>query len=66
MESKREKNLEMRERDLRRGKALQEERTKSDTSANASSKDEQEMEEVLQKVDGEFLEMTKVGDDDVH
>lgn len=53
-ETRREKNLEVREREMKRAKALREEKRKSISSDN---NDESEMEDILKKIDDEFAAM---------
>ena len=62
-ETKQEKNLELRERDLRRAKAAQEEASKKEAADKKDGKDEK-MEELLRKVDADFLAMIKEAEDD--
>lgn len=50
-ETRREKNLEVRDREMKRAKALREEKRKSISSDN---NDESEMEDILKKIDDEF------------
>merc|ERR1711988_344678 len=60
-ETKQEKNLEVRERDLKRAKATEAE--KMDGAEDKDGKDEK-MEELLRKVDADFLAMIKEAEDD--
>ena len=62
-ETKQEKNLELRERDLRRAKAAEEEASKKEAGDKKDGKDEK-MEELLRKVDADFLAMIKEAEDD--
>jgi dynein intermediate chain 2 len=62
-ETKQEKNLETRERDHRRAKQAEEEASKKDAAEKKDGKDER-MEELLRKVDADFLAMIKEAEDD--
>ncbi|GMI17612.1 hypothetical protein TrLO_g4434 [Triparma laevis f. longispina] len=62
-ETKQEKNLELRERDLKRAKAAEEEASKKEAADKKDGKDEK-MEELLRKVDADFLAMIKEAEDD--
>ena len=62
-ETKREKNLEAREREIRRTKALQEEKAKAETNEEENNEDSK-MEELLKKIDADFLNTIKETDDD--
>lgn len=53
-ETRREKNLEVREREIRRTNALEEERKKKEAEAKQCN-DEEELQEILKKIDEEFL-----------
>lgn len=61
-EIKQEKNLEARERDLRRQKT-QEQQNVKESQDKKDAKDER-MEELLRKVDADFLTMIKEAEDD--
>jgi dynein intermediate chain 2 len=62
-ETKREKNLEVRERDLRRVQSQMEEQKDRESAEKKDGKDEK-MEELLRKVDADFLAMIKEAEDD--
>merc|ERR1712070_1102807 len=62
-ETKREKNLEVRERDLKRKQAQQEKDEKNSSGEKKDGKDEI-MEGLLRKVDADFLAMIKEAEDD--
>mmetsp|Transcript_10581 Transcript_10581/g.15980 ORF Transcript_10581/g.15980 Transcript_10581/m.15980 type:complete len:599 (+) Transcript_10581:73-1869(+) len=62
-EFKQEKNLEQRDRDLRRAKALELEAIKKDSTIEKDKKDAK-MEEQLRSVDANFLNMIKEAEDD--
>jgi len=62
-ETKREKNLEIREREIKRAKAQELEKKKKQAKEDKDEKDE-EMEETLRKVEADFLNMIKEADDD--
>lgn len=62
-ETKQEKNLEQRERDLRRAKALEAEARKKE-SLDEKEKKDAKMEEQLRTVDANFLNMIKEAEDD--
>jgi len=62
-ETKREKNLEARERELRRAKALQEEKEKV-KDGNQNSDRDGKMEELIRKIDSDFLKMIKEEDEE--
>ncbi|GMI57838.1 hypothetical protein ScalyP_jg11939 [Parmales sp. scaly parma] len=62
-ETKQEKNLELRERDLKRAKAAEEEANNKEAADKKDGKDEK-MEELLRKVDADFLSMIKEAEDD--
>lgn len=62
-ETKQEKNLEQRERDLRRAKALEVEARKKECTDEKEKKDAK-MEEQLRTVDANFLNMIKEAEDD--
>jgi len=61
-ETKQEKNLELRERDLRRQKAAEADALKADSASKSDGKDEQ-MEDLLRRVDKDFLSMIKGAED---
>jgi len=62
-EMKREKNLEAREREMRRKKKAFEDEKKKEAADKKDGKDEK-MEELLRKVDADFLQMIKEAEDD--
>ena len=62
-EMKQEKNLEARERDLKRAKAQEAEAREKEAAENKDGKDDK-MEELLRKVDADFLAMIKEAEDD--
>lgn len=62
-ETKREKNLEVRERDMKRKKAAFDEEKSREGAEKKDGKDEK-MEELLRKVDADFLAMIKEAEDD--
>ncbi|KAJ1445521.1 WD40-repeat-containing domain protein [Pelagophyceae sp. CCMP2097] len=62
-ETKQEKNLELRDRDLRRAKALEVEAKKKE-SVDEKEKKDAKMEEQLRTVDANFLNMIKEAEDD--
>lgn len=62
-ETKQEKNLEVRERDLKRTKAAEAEARNREAAEKSDGKDEK-MEELLRKVDADFLAMIKEAEDD--
>eukprot|EP00752_Nemacystus_decipiens_P011332 g10069.t1 len=62
-EMKQEKNLELRERDLRRAKAAEQDAKNRADAEKKDGKDER-MEELLRKVDADFLAMIKEAEDD--
>jgi dynein intermediate chain 2 len=62
-EMKQEKNLEIRERDLRRMRALEAEQKSREANDKKEAKDEK-MEALLRKVDADFLAMIKEAEDD--
>ena len=62
-EQKQEKNLEIRERDLKRAKALETEAKSREGQDKKDAKDEK-MEALLRKVDADFLAMIKEAEDD--
>jgi len=62
-ETKQEKNLEVRERDLKRAKAAEAEARSRESADKKDGKDEK-MEELLRKVDADFLAMIKEAEDD--
>ena len=62
-EMKQEKNLEARERDLRRQRVLEQENSNKDAHDKKDPKDEK-MEARLRKVDADFLAMIKEAEDD--
>ena len=62
-ETKQEKNLEVRERDLKRAKAAEAEARNRESADKKDGKDEK-MEELLRKVDADFLAMIKEAEDD--
>lgn len=62
-EMKQEKNLEARERDLRRQRILESENRNKEAQDKKDAKDEK-MEALLRKVDADFLAMIKEADDD--
>merc|ERR1719199_1304894 len=62
-ETKREKNLEVRERDMKR-KKLQFEADKQAEAAEKKDGKDEKMEELLRKVDADFLAMIKEAEDD--
>jgi dynein intermediate chain 2 len=62
-ETKREKNLEVRERDMKR-KKLQFESDKQAEAAEKKDGKDEKMEELLRKVDADFLAMIKEAEDD--
>jgi dynein intermediate chain 2 len=62
-EMKQEKNLESRERDLRRQKAAESEARNRESQDKKDAKDEK-MEALLRKVDADFLAMIKEAEDD--
>ena len=57
-ESRREKNLEVREREIRKAKSQAEERAKREEQEKDAKKDGK-MEQILQKIDEEFMAMMK-------
>lgn len=62
-EMKQEKNLEARERDLRRLKTQEQDSKSKDAQEKKDAKDEK-MEALLRKVDADFLAMIKEAEDD--
>ena len=62
-ETKQEKNLEVRERDLKRAKLAEAEARSKEAADKKDGKDEK-MEELLRKVDADFLAMIKEAEDD--
>ena len=62
-EMKQEKNLEARERDLKRAKAQEAETREKEAAEKKDGKDDK-MEELLRKVDADFLAMIKEAEDD--
>mmetsp|Transcript_24958 Transcript_24958/g.38607 ORF Transcript_24958/g.38607 Transcript_24958/m.38607 type:complete len:580 (+) Transcript_24958:245-1984(+) len=54
-ETKREKNLEARAREVKREKALEEERKKKEASEKEDGQTDEKMEELLKKIDADFL-----------
>jgi len=62
-ETKREKNLEVRDRDMKRKKQQFEADKKAEAAEKTAGKDEK-MEELLRKVDADFLAMIKDAEDD--
>jgi len=62
-EFKQEKNLEAREKELKRNKAQEEEARNKEAADKKDGKDEK-MEELLRKVDADFLAMIKEAEDD--
>lgn len=62
-ETKQEKNLEIRERDLKRAKAQEAEAKNREAAEKKEGRDDK-MEELLRQVDADFLAMIKVAEDD--
>jgi dynein intermediate chain 2 len=62
-ESKQEKNLELRERDLKRQRQMESDSRNRDAQDKKDAKDEK-MEALLRKVDADFLAMIKEAEDD--
>ena len=62
-EMKQEKNLEAREREIRRQKAMESDGRNKDAQDKQDKKDEK-MEALLRKVDADFLAMIKQAEDD--
>ena len=62
-EQKQEKNLEIRERDLKRAKAMEQDVKNREGQDKKDAKDEK-MEALLRKVDADFLAMIKEAEDD--
>ena len=62
-ETKREKNLESREREMRRQKKQFEDEKKKEGTEKKDGKDEK-MEDLLRQVDADFLQMIKEAEDD--
>ena len=62
-ESKQEKNLELRERDLKRQRQQETDSRSRDAQDKKDAKDEK-MEALLRKVDADFLAMIKEAEDD--
>ena len=60
---KQEKNLEARERELKRQKAMEASERNKDAQEKKDAKDEK-MEALLRKVDADFLAMIKEAEDD--
>ena len=62
-ETKREKNLDAREKELRRARAQQQERMKNDDLSKLEHKSEQIIQEMLKKIDAEFQALTSSKDE---
>merc|ERR1711988_418834 len=62
-ETKQERNLEARERDLKRAKQQEAEAQKREAAEKKDGRDDK-MEELLRQVDADFLAMIKVAEDD--
>mmetsp|Transcript_48590 Transcript_48590/g.56774 ORF Transcript_48590/g.56774 Transcript_48590/m.56774 type:complete len:392 (-) Transcript_48590:140-1315(-) len=62
-ETRREKNLEARERDVKRAKAQEEEKIKKESIENDMN-DDDKMNEILKKIDSDFLTMIRDSNED--